>query len=109
MTKENTLTLTETKTHQISAMRFATNNEPDNANMNSICLWANQGRDKNASYHVWHNGTDIFIDWADRKEPTVCACGHWLVKINDNIRVMWDEHIQNKIERGEWIITPNSI
>lgn len=43
----------------IQAVKFETNNEPDDKNMNEICKIINQGSDLPAASH---NGTSIFIN-----------------------------------------------
>ncbi len=59
------------------AMKFQTNSEQHNENMNAICIWINQGNPPEAS-HAWHNGTDIFIQTL---EGTMRAsCGDWIIK-----------------------------
>ena len=44
----------------IEAVKFETNNAPDNSHMNLIVDWVNSGTSSD-SLHAWHNGTDIFI------------------------------------------------
>lgn len=44
----------------IEAMQFETNNDAGDANMNAVCMWANQGRQPEATF-CWHNGTNIFV------------------------------------------------
>ena len=44
----------------IEAEQFKTNSESDDANMNSLVKWINQGKNADER-HDWHNGTDLFI------------------------------------------------
>lgn len=41
----------------VEALRFTTNNEPDNLTMEKIVNWINDNQKV-----AWHNGTDIYID-----------------------------------------------
>lgn len=61
----------------IEAQQFKTNNEADDANMNSLVKWVNQGK-KSDVCHAWHNGTDIFIQNSEGTHTT--AVGDWIVK-----------------------------
>lgn len=65
------------KTVVIEARQFKTNNEADDANLNSIVKWINQGK-KSDVCHAWHNGTDIFIQNSEGTHSA--AVGDWIAK-----------------------------
>ncbi|WP_024517026.1 hypothetical protein [Bradyrhizobium sp. Tv2a-2] len=68
------------KSDCVEARRFETNNEPDDKNMNDICIWANQGR-YDPEWHCWHNGTDICVMKKGGSERAVV--GDWIVRDGD--------------------------
>ncbi len=61
----------------IEAEQFKTNNESDDANMNNIVKWINQGKNSDEK-HAWHNGTDIFIQTLEGVHTA--TCGDWIIK-----------------------------
>jgi hypothetical protein len=62
----------------IDAIRFVTNNESDNKNMNDIVIWINQGKGAQEQGHAWHNGTDIFIHTLEGWHTA--NCGDWIIR-----------------------------
>lgn len=46
----------------IEAVRFETNNDPGEADLNRVVRWVNSGLGIDSKTHAWHNGTDLFID-----------------------------------------------
>jgi hypothetical protein len=76
------------KRQSVTAMRFMSNNEPGDKNMNAICIAINQGRQPEGE-HCWHNGTDIFVTRPG--EGTLRASvGEWLVAGEKNIEIWTD-------------------
>lgn len=71
----NTPTRFRKKPVEVTAMRFATNNEPGDANMNAIVLWINQGK---SECGAWHNGTDIFIRTLEGEMRA--SCGDYIIR-----------------------------
>lgn len=61
----------------IEAMQFVNNSQPDDKNMNEICIWVNQGVAQDAR-HAWHNGTNIFIQTLEGQMRA--DCGDWIIK-----------------------------
>ena len=59
----------------IEARQFETNNEADEANMNDLVRWMNQG---SATMQAWHNGTDIFIKTLDGEMRATVE--DWIIK-----------------------------
>lgn len=65
------------KSAEVQAMRFTTNNERGDVNMNAVCAWINQGMPGTGA-HCWHNGTSIFVV---TKDNVVAAdVGDWIVR-----------------------------
>ena len=61
----------------VEVMRFLTNNEADNKNMNDIVLWINQGK-SDKDLHAWHNATDIYINTLEGVMRA--ECGDFIIK-----------------------------
>jgi hypothetical protein len=64
-----------TKSVEVEAMQFTTNNENGSPTMDAIVNWINQGR---REVGAWHNGTDIFVrSHEGEKRATV---GDWIIR-----------------------------
>lgn len=61
----------------VDAQQFINNNQPDNAQMNALVEWVNEGKAPFESC-AFHNGTDIFIP-TDRGELRVFIFD-WIVR-----------------------------
>lgn len=62
----------------IEAIKFETDNEAGDINMNEIIDWINQGKNENERYKAWHDGTNIHIETL---EGTMRAdCFDWIIK-----------------------------
>lgn len=62
----------------VYAIKFETNNESDDKNMNEIVKWVNQGKMENDILHAWHNGTNIFIRTLEGN--MIAQCGDWIIR-----------------------------
>ena len=69
------------KSAEVCAIKFRTNNETGDINMNSVCIAANQGRSPDSDYHCWHNGTEIFVE--NPRETWRAQVGDWIVSYPD--------------------------
>lgn len=87
------------KAAEVRAIRFASNNEPNNENLNAICLTVNQGRPHDSDYHCWHNGTNIFVQCRGYHFATAVV-GEWIVMYPDGrIEVVGDSAFNAGFER----------
>lgn len=62
----------------IDAEQFTNNSESDNAQMNRLVNWVNQGVNESGKRHAWHNGTFIYIETLEgthRADP-----GDWIIR-----------------------------
>lgn len=64
-----------TKSVEVEAMQFTTNNENGSPTMDAIVNWINQGRDE---IGAWHNGTDIFVHAYEGEKRAVV--GDWIIR-----------------------------
>lgn len=86
------------KPSDVWVMHFETNNESNDANMNEICLWINQGKQECGA---WHNGTNIFVKIPDATDKFdhvwhKAECGDYIIKMSENNYAVFKSEIFEK-------------